>query len=293
MKDYTNRILKECIKDQVDVDKEWDRLSSILLEDNIQKTETKKQFLSIYQSLKYIAAVFLGVILSFSVFYLMEKESVMISSKYKLVTERGEKSFLQLPDGSKIWMNSCSTLEYDMDYGTENRNIYLNGEAYFEVAKNQQIPFIVKTQGGIDVKALGTAFNVSAYREDAKLITTLFNGKVAVQPTLTKQQVLLEPNQVAIYYKEKNRIEVIPYDHKMYAKWREGFLSFDMMRLEDITKLLERNYNVSFKFNNQQIKKLKFSGSFRNNEDLSELLEVIRINTNIEYEIIKDTVIIK
>lgn len=293
MEEYINKILKESIKDQVDIDKEWDKLSAILLKENVQKTKNKKHLFLLSQSLKYIAAVFLGVILSFSVFYLMEKESGLVPSKYKLVTDRGEKSFLQLPDGSKIWMNSCSTLEYDVDYGTANRNIYLDGEAYFEVAKNQQVPFIVKTQGGIDVKALGTAFNVSAYREDAKLVTTLFNGKVAVQPTLTKQQILLDPNQVAIYYKEKNRIEVIPYDHKMYARWREGYLSFDMMRLEDIAKLLERNYNVSFKFDNQQIKKLKFSGSFRNNEDLSELLKVIKINTNIEYEIINDTVIIK
>lgn len=121
----------------------------------------------------------------------------------------------------------------------------------------------------------------------------MFNGKVAVQPTLTKQEVLLEPNQVAVYDKSRNKIEVVPYDKKLFAQWRGGFLSFEMMYLQDITKLLERNYNVVFRYENQGIKKLRFSGSFRNNEDLSEILNVIKTNTGIRYQILKDTIVIK
>ena len=174
----------------------------------------------------------------------------------------------------------------------KERIVKLNGEAYFEVAKNKDLPFVVKANG-IDVKAIGTAFNVSAYMEDSQLTTTLFNGKVAVQPTLTKQEVLLEPNQVAVYDKSRNKIEVVPYDKKLFAQWRGGFLSFEMMYLQDITKLLERNYNVVFRYENQGIKKLRFSGSFRNNEDLSEILNVIKTNTGIRYQILKDTIVIK
>ena len=141
---------------------------------------------------------------------------------------------MQLPDGTRVWLNSCTTLEYAENYGHSNRSIYLDGEAYFEVAKNKDLPFVVKANG-IDVKAIGTAFNVSAYMEDSQLTTTLFNGKVAVQPTLTKQEVLLEPNQVAVYDKSRNKIEVVPYDKKQFAQWRGGFLSFEMMYLQDIT----------------------------------------------------------
>lgn len=289
MKKYIKDIIEECLKDEVEVNKEWERLFSSIEEKDIPKMKTRRQFL---QYMKYAAAVLLGVGVSLTMSYLANQEDSSIVGNYKLVTSKGEKSYLQLPDGTKVWLNSCTTLEYAENYGHSNRDIYLDGEAYFEVAKNKDLPFVVKTSG-IDVKALGTAFNISAYMEDSRLITTLFNGKVAVQPTLTKQEVLLEPNQVAVYDKSRNRIEVMPYDKKQFAQWKGGFLSFEMMHLQDITKLLERNYNVVFRYENQGIKNLKFSGSFRNNEDLSEILNVIKTNTGIRYQILKDTIVIK
>lgn len=154
---------------------------------------------------------------------LYRPENTTETGTYKLVTLKGEKSYLQLPDGTKVWLNSCTTIQYAEDYGRSNRNIHLSGEAYFEVARNEKKPFIVKANG-IDVKALGTAFNISAYPEDTQLITTLFSGKVAVQPTLTKQQIMLAPNQVAIYYKSRNKIEVTPYD-KNYLRSGEAVIS--------------------------------------------------------------------
>ncbi len=289
MKEYIKNIIAESLKDEVDVDREWERLFSSIEKKTISKMKTRRLFL---QYMKYAAAVVLGIGVSLSTLYLTNQENLSTAGNYKLVTSKGEKSYLQLPDGTRVWLNSCTTLEYAENYGHSNRSIYLDGEAYFEVAKNKDLPFVVKANG-IDVKAIGTAFNVSAYMEDSQLTTTLFNGKVAVQPTLTKQEVLLEPNQVAVYDKSRNKIEVVPYDKKLFAQWRGGFLSFKMMYLQDITKLLERNYNVVFRYENQGIKKLRFSGSFRNNEDLSEILNVIKTNTGIRYQILKDTIVIK
>lgn len=289
MKKYIKDIIEECLKDEVEVNKEWERLFLSIEVKAIPKMKTRRQFL---QYMKYAAAVLFGVGVSLSMLYLASQEDSSTVGSYKLVTSKGEKSYLQLPDGTKVWLNSCTTIEYAENYGHSNRDIYLDGEAYFEVAKNKDLPFVVKASG-IDVKALGTAFNISAYMEDSQLTTTLFNGKVAVQPTLTKQEVLLEPNQVAVYDKSRNKIEVVPYDKKLFAQWRGGFLSFEMMYLQDITKLLERNYNVVFHYENQGIKKLRFSGSFHNNEDLSEILNVIKTNTGIRYQILKDTIVIK
>lgn len=289
MKEYIKNIIAESLKDEVDVDREWERLFSSIEKKTISKMKTRRLFL---QYMKYAAAVVLGIGVSLSTLYLTNQENLSTVGNYKLVTSKGEMSYLQLPDGTRVWLNSCTTLEYAENYGHSNRSIYLDGEAYFEVAKNKDLPFVVKANG-IDVKAIGTAFNVSAYMEDSQLTTTLFNGKVAVQPTLTKQEVLLEPNQVAVYDKSRNKIEVVPYDKKLFAQWRGGFLSFKMMYLQDITKLLERNYNVVFRYENQGIKKLRFSGSFRNNEDLSEILNVIKTNTGIRYQILKDTIVIK
>ena len=254
-----------------------------------QENQKKQEVFKLRSVLRYAAAIVGVMVLAAGLAYWFRnkaEELVVASAAHGQVRE------MLLPDGTKVWLNQSSVLKYPRAFEGKERHVYLDGEAYFEVAKNKDLPFVVKANG-IDVKAIGTAFNVSAYMEDSQLTTTLFNGKVAVQPTLTKQEVLLEPNQVAVYDKSRNKIEVVPYDKKLFAQWRGGFLSFKMMYLQDITKLLERNYNVVFRYENQGIKKLRFSGSFRNNEDLSEILNVIKTNTGIRYQILKDTIVIK
>lgn len=291
MKNYIQNIVEESLKDEVDVDKEWKRLLPFLNNQKIPMRVTGRKRVLPWM-VRYAAAFLFGILFSFSAFYLSDKKGMQEIGTYKITTYKGEKSYLQLPDGTKVWLNSCTTLEYAGDYGRANRDLFLNGEAYFEVAKNKDLPFVVKTSG-VSVEALGTVFNVCAYAEDVQLMTTLFRGSVAVRPNKAKQQVLLEPNQVAVYYKNKNQIQVVPYDKKQFAQWKDGFLSFERMSLQEITKLLERNYNVVFLFDNQEIKKFRFSGSFRNSEDLSEILNVIKTNTGMQYKIRKDTIVIK
>lgn len=286
-----NKIIEESLQEEVNVDKEWERLYKVILQKHsMHPVYNKKRKFFLY-SLKYAIAILIGFFLSATFFYLAYKEYYDLNSSYKIVTEKGERSFLQLPDGSKVWLNACTTLEYGTDYGITNRKINLIGEAYFEVAKNKRIPFIVKTNE-VEVKALGTTFNICAYEDDSKLTTALFNGKVAIQSFPIEQQVFLNPNQVAIYHKKESKIETMPYNKQMFAQWKEGGLSFERMYLEEIAKSLQRNYNVVFLFKNQQIKELRFSGHFNENESLSEILRVIKTNTSINYQIVKDTIII-
>lgn len=293
MKENIKNIIQESFEDEVDLGKEWNRLVSKITWGEAENTYLKSSRRKIFfQIIRYVAAVFIGFCVSSFVFYFSEPKPSVLVSSYKLATNKGEKSYLELPDGTKIWLNSCTTIEYAPDYGVSNRDIYLNGEAYFEVAKNKELPFVVKANG-IDIKALGTAFNVNAYKEDKELITTLFSGKVEVYPESTRHKILLEPNQMAIYYKDKNKLEKKSYDDNLFVKWRDGALSFDMMYMKDITKLLERNFDVVFRYDNQDIKDLKFRGSFKNNETLSDILNVIKTNTSISYQIVGDTIIIK
>lgn len=293
MKEYIKNIVAESLGDEVNLDREWNRLvSGVVKQDRTSLVLQKKRLASVRQWMGYAAAMLIGLCLSSSLFLLADNKPVAQARSYKLVTDKGEKSFLELPDGSKVWLNSCTTIKYSSDYGKSDRDIFLNGEAYFEVAKDTDLPFVVKTSS-LNVTAVGTAFDVSAYDDDSQLITTVFSGKVAVQPTLTKQQILLETNQVAIYDKSRNRIETRSYNKQLYAQWRNGALSFEMMPLKEITKLLERNYNVVFCYDNQKIKQLKFSGSFRNSEALSEILKIIKTNISIDYKIDNDTITIK
>lgn len=291
MKGYIRNIVGEYLREEVDVNREWIRLVATLKGHPKGSTPLPiRRKHRLFRLLSYPAAAILGVLLTL---YVVSEKPSDRTGLYKLETSKGEKSHLQLPDGTQVWLNSCTSISYAPDYGTSNRNIHLDGEAYFEVAPDKKLPFIVKAAGGIDVKAVGTAFNVQAYRDESLLITTLFSGKVIVQPTLTMQQIPLNPNQVAIYAKLKNELEVRDYDKRRYAQWRSGSLSFEMMPLEEIAKLLERNYNVRFQFQNKKIKKMKFSGNFRDSEDLSEILKILTINVSVRFKAVKDTIIVQ
>ena len=292
MKDYIKNIIEENLNDEVDVEKEWKRFSASRLSSGPTRSVAQGMRKMSRQFSRYAAAVLIGFGVSLVTFHLIAREDMTEVGICKAVTLKGEKTQLQLPDGTKVWLNSCTTIEYAENYGHDNRDIHLTGEAYFEVAKNENTPFTVRVCG-VEVKALGTAFNISAYPEDEQLVTTLFCGAVVIQPALTRQQITLAPDQVAVYHKNDNKIEVMPYDRNLFAQWRGGYLTFDMMYLQDITKLLERNYNVVFRYENQKIKNFKFSGSFRNSEDLTEILDVIRTNTGIRYQKRRDTIVIR
>ncbi len=290
-KEKIKRIAMACFEDEVNPEIEWKRL--------LKKIDSRKQYRLPGKKnrsmtfLKYAVAVCAGILISFSIKgFIQEDEPYLVTTHYKLHTDKGEKSYLELPDGTKIWLNSYTTIEYAPSYGIDDRTIYLNGEAYFEVAKNKELPFIVKAHG-VDIKALGTSFNVSAYSEDAEFVTTLFSGQVAIQSALTKQEVILDPNQIAVYYQDQNRIEKKVCKEHLSAQWRNGTLAFEMMYLQDITKILERNYNVVFCYENQHIKKLRFSGSFQSNETIQEIMKVIMTNTLVDYQLNKDTILIK
>ena len=179
MKEYIKNIIAESLKDEVDVDREWERLFSSIEKKTISKMKTRRLFL---QYMKYAAAVLLGIGISLSTLYLTNQENLSTVGNYKLVTSKGEKSYLQLPDGTRVWLNSCTTLEYAENYGHSNRSIYLDGEAYFEVAKNKDLPFVVKANG-IDVKAIGTAFNVSAYMDIFTRAATAEGAQITINYT--------------------------------------------------------------------------------------------------------------
>lgn len=292
MNKQINDILEENLQDEVNVNEEWERLYNTILQKSAIHSDYNNKRNLLSRLLSIVAALLVGVFLTTIFFQYNEENHPLLGNSYKITTGKGEKSMLQLPDGSKVWLNACTTLEYPADYGINNRDIRLAGEAYFEVAKNRDIPFIV-TSNELEVTALGTAFNVCAYENDDRLTTALFSGQIMIEPISTKQQILLNPDQIAVYYKEKNKIETMPYQKQMFAEWRKGGLSFEMMYLEEITKSLERNYDVVFQFKNQRIKRLRFSGYFSNNESLTDILKVIKINTSISYQVVKDTVVVE
>lgn len=292
MKERTKKIAEDSFASEVNLKNEWNRLLGSIQKENkpVGKTRIIGKYLQMAAG--YAAAVLVGAALVFVFTHTRTLPEQVQGGSFIVQTDNSDRSFTQLPDGSRIWLNKGTKIEYNQQFGIRNRNVLLNGEAYFEVAKNKKLAFVVKTKS-IDVTALGTSFNVNAYDDGNEVTTTLYTGKVNVQSTLTGYKTILNPFEVAVFSKTKDKITTYVFTGPDKPVWMEPEFRFDMLPLIDITKQLERNYNVVFVYRNQKIKHLKFSGTFDRGEKLDEILRVIKINTNIDYSIKNDSVIIK
>jgi ferric-dicitrate binding protein FerR (iron transport regulator) len=292
MKERTKKIAEDSFASEVNLKNEWNRLLGSIQKENkpVGKTRIIGKYLQMAAG--YAAAVLVGAALVFVFTHTRTLPEQVQGGSFIVQTDNSDRSFTQLPDGSRIWLNKGTKIEYNQQFGIGNRNVLLNGEAYFEVAKNKKLAFVVKTKS-IDVTALGTSFNVNAYDDGNEVTTTLYTGKVNVQSTLTGYKTILNPFEVAVFSKTKDKITTYVFTGSDKPVWMEPEFRFDMLPLIDITKQLEHNYNVVFVYRNQKIKHLKFSGTFDRDEKLDEILRVIKINTNIDYAIRNDSVIIK
>lgn len=200
---------------------------------------------------------------------------------FEIVAERGQKSSVTLPDGSRVMINSASTISYTSDYNVKERNVFLSGEAYFDVASNADIPFVVHADK-VSVTALGTEFNVKAYAEDPYVVTTLVEGSVRTEAGT--QYELLTRAQEASYNKEADVL--LAYEVKDISRavpWIRNELLFENESLADIAVTLERMYNVTIVFEDEAAKGYSYTGLIRNNS-LQNVLELISSTSPVGYK---------
>lgn len=208
----------------------------------------------------------------------------------------GNKTTLVLADGTKVWLNAGSRFAFPQSFIGEKREVFLEGEAYFEVSKNENQPFIVSTQK-IDVEVLGTKFNLSAYQSDNFCETVLLEGTVKVQDNgkLFKDKLELKPNQKATYYTDnKELIRSFAPDAEMYISWINGWYQFSNENLITVLDKLERYYNIRF-IHDQAItsKALPISGKLDLKDSINEVMLVLSKVAKINYQISENEVIIK
>ncbi|AWW30188.1 anti-sigma factor [Echinicola strongylocentroti] len=221
-------------------------------------------------------------------------ESADVEVKYNtLLVPRGAVFTLSLVDGTQVWLNSGSTLRYPTAFTGQEREVELSGEAYFEVTKNPDSPFRVIADQQI-VEVLGTAFNISSYKEEPSVLTTLVEGKVNVfvQDKPLQKQVLT-PSEQSMWVKGEKRIEKRTVDVREYIAWKDGWFYFKEKPLGEIMESLARWYDVEVKFENQKTKELPFTGRIRKHEDLKEVLVLLEKTRDVQIEIERRTIIIK
>ena len=195
-----------------------------------------------------------------------------------LIVPRGGEFSLELADGTRVWLNAESRLRYPVAFTGKERKVEMEGEVYFEVAKNKEKPFIV-TVNGVDIRVLGTSFNVSAYQEE--VVATLVEGKVQLKKG--NEQVILSPNQQAIWSDDEFRVKQV--DARNYVLWKEGIFYFEDVDLETILDDMARWYNVNVFYMNPALKEMKFSVEIRRYGDINEILRRIEQTKRVKFEI--------
>ena len=195
---------------------------------------------------------------------------------------RGEKLLVLLPDGSRVWLNADSKLTYPEQFAKYNRNVTLEGEAYFEVAKDAARPFIVKTFH-YNIEVLGTRFNVADYDNDMSVHTTLVEGKVAVSGPGVRQRIL-QPNEQFVLDKNTGKQEIKTVDVSYIVAWKDAGFRFRDVRLEDIMHAIERWYDVTVFYENQEVKDYRFGFNVGRDESIDPILRIFEANGRIKID---------
>lgn len=268
----------------------WEETPSVATENTVQELkqiqkrikETDKDSDTNKRTLPYIfsraAAILLLPLLGAAITYLILQSdtSVRQPEMAECFVPNGERKQIELSDGTKVWLNSGSLLIYAKQFTGDKRSLYLNGEASFDVAKNPHKPFIVKT-AHMEVEALGTLFNVSAYPDQETTIATLQNGKIRVLTDLEEEKAcILSPDEQLIY---NHRLATTSFSHVDAARvlqWKNGYLTFQGASFDQIAKALERRFDVIINYETGRFAGRCFTLKFNPDENLDQILEVIK-----------------
>jgi len=263
----------------------------------IKKTEEKLGFTRSTRSIinfgfiyNIAATVLLVLSLGYITYRHFNPETSVSLNEY--VTLPGEVKEFVLSDGTKVWLNSKTVLIASEPFVDENREVLLIGEGYFEVAPNAEKPFIIKTSG-LKTKVLGTHLNISAHPGDSKTEVSLYEGKVELSDkNRSENKIVMKPGQKVSFTNEGNNFYVKSNELEKPAEWREGIIRFYDEDLNSISKKLERKFMTRIFVADEQVGKLRFTGSFET-EPLEKILSLFSEAHQFETENTTNGIIIK
>jgi transmembrane sensor len=301
-------------KSGADTDASWNKISN-----KIKVTSSPGIHNFSYKLLKYAAVFIIGFGIAFACSVLIKSKSSNISSGYnQIIVPKGQKSQVILEDGTKIWLNSETILKYPTHFTNNHREVYLKGEAYFDVQKKKHSDFRVKMDG-LNIRVLGTTFNVKCYPEEQTIETTLLRGIVAIQRSSGAKEstaITLQPNQKATYSKVDQQISISRLkEEKVAAKapaeehlkqkpaieatpenivsWKDNVLVFDNESLNEIVTKLKRWYGFNVEVKSPSLLSQRYKGKFSNYETIYQVLDAIKLTTPLKYSVKDKTITIE
>ena len=248
----------------------------------------------LYRIARIAAVLLLPFIGAVSAYFILpnNKETIYIEPKWtESFVSNGEHKNIILSDGTEVWLNSCSVLLYSENFEGSTRSLYLNGEASFNVAKNPDKPFIVKTNY-MDVEALGTVFNVEAYSDSDVTIVTLEEGSVKVDSG-NNNHVILSPDEQLIYNQTLGSLTKLTVDAGRVLQWNHGYLTFQRASFDYIMKTIERRFDVTINYETEKYMGRSFTMKFSPDEGLKQVLEILKeMIPDLNYRIKEDKIYI-
>lgn len=239
-------------------------------------------------TLRVASVIILLLATGISVYYYTKKQ--MIMPDMIVSVEKGQKANIVLPDGSKVAVNSDSKLTYGSRFNERERVIMLEGEAYFEVAPDEKRPFIIETSE-LEVRALGTSFNVKSYEDENNASAVLMTGQVAVSSG--GDCLILNPNEQVLFDKQTGSMtKSMVEDANTFVNWRYNKLTFNGETFESIVHTLERYYNIRIIFETESLKKYRFTGTTANTS-LESILQIFSLTSPLSYEVKDSTIILR
>lgn len=278
---------------QIDPEQDWKRVW-----EKIRKGERSGRSFMLTPWLRYAAVIALCVCFAF---LLWRSGGHFFAPANKVVTTIeapiGSKSYVTLPDSSKVWLNAGSKVSWNSGFGVDNRHLTLEGEAFFDVVK-KKVPFIIATEP-YDITVLGTAFNVKAYRNDERFSVTLVRGSLKVSdihlPTGTKE-ALLEPNEKLVFRKNAPSGEQLSIekhiDTSLETAWKDGWLAVQSESLGELAVTLERMYDIRISFQEEELRDYRYTGKIRQ-LSLEQVLKALALTSPIEFDIREKDVTIR
>lgn len=240
----------------------------------------------VLQIITRVAAILLLPVLSLLLYTKVSDKDRYTANSNELEVEApaGSRMNIEFGDGTKVWLNHGSKLRYPYRFDSNCRKVFLTGEAYFMVAHNKNVPFIVSTKN-LDIKATGTEFNVSAYADDNIVETTLVEGQVGIYERGSSIRMkALEPGDCIKYNSLKNNCTMESGDIQKYIAWKDGFLIFKNDSIPEIAKKLERWFNVGVKILNKNVKEFTCTATF-SEETLSQVIELMSLPSPVSYKL--------
>lgn len=282
-KDWEN-VLQEPITEDVNLDRMLDRVHHLIREKESQKRKTLVHRIT-HVYMKVAAILLLPLIIAGSLYfgYLNSPSTTVSDQQVSSVIHApmGSRVSFNLPDGTKGWLNSGSSLTFSLPF-SDNRKVALEGEAWFDVAHNEKKPFEISA-GESKVKVLGTSFNVSAYKGEKYLEVVLLNGKVEFSDKTQANKVILKPSERLVL--QDNQLVVNSVDPSKYKGWTDGKLIFRGDNMAEVARRIERWYDVKVEMADKDLDQFSFRATFEN-DSLEDVLKLLSMTSPIGYRIL-------